>query len=112
MPIGTAAAIALGLGALTGGVGSALAAKGSGDAQKEAQRIANMGPVRGGSDRAGGQKIDIMADPEKLAKLGEIMAPLRSPVYGDMPLDLKALYNPQKFGTGFNVGNKPKNYFG
>lgn len=95
---------ALAGGALAGigtGIGGALQA----NASKDSQKIAAQGPVRGGSERAGNAtNPGQMPDASVLAKLGQTMIPLRSPVYGGGPVDMQNAFAPKPFGTGFSTG--------
>lgn len=95
--------LAASLGATAGGAANALLA----DDPKEAQ----MGPVRGGTERAGNKETaGLTPDMSTLEKLGQTALPIRQPVYGD-PIDLTQLSTPQKFGAGFQRNYKPTRRF-
>jgi len=105
-------------GALIGGIGDALGFSEKQKAEKEKIQQKAMGPIRGGSSRAGftgGQKPSPSPMPQTtLEKLGQITTPT-NPVYGDMPLDLNQAQKPKPFGTGFSSGynlNKVPRRFG
>lgn len=109
--ITAATAAMLAASAAATGVGSAISAHESSNAQKAAALEAAKGPVRGGSKRAGNQD-EFSLDPDSLEKLGSNSLPLQRPVYGGnmggdtgAPIDLNALFKPNQFGQGYSVGS-------
>ena len=94
--------------ALTSGVGGAIASEAEGSAQKDVARIGAMGPVRGGSTRAGNpSNISLKPDQSTLEKIGQVTLPVNPPAYGANPVDLRELFKKQQFGQGYS----PNQYF-
>ena len=109
MPLGICEALAILGGGALAGTGSGIAASMEADATKDAAKMNQEGPVRGGSERAGNKgQVGVMPDASVLEKLGQTSLPLRSPVYGGMPVDMNSLFKPQNFGAGFSRGVNPQ----
>lgn len=98
MAIGTALAAAL-AGGLLAGTGSGIAGAMSASAEKDAAKQAALGPIRGGTERAG-NKNGVTPDMATIARIGEASIPIKSPVYGN-PIDPNDLFSPKNFGAGF-----------
>lgn len=93
---------------IASGAGAGISASMEADAAEDAAKEQALGPIRGGTTRAG-NKGDVTATPNlaTLEKLGQTSVPMRNPVYGNsaMPVDLEKLFQPKNFGSGFNAGN-------
>lgn len=101
----------LGGGALSG-VGQGIGASMESDAREDAAREAALGPIRGGTERAGNRgQLSLAPSLGALEKIGQIAVPMRPPVYGSAggpnmpPVDMSKLFQPRQFGTGFQAGN-------
>ena len=90
--------------ALATGLGSAISA----NAEEAVAKEAALGPVRGGSTRAGNpSNISLKPDQSTLEKIGQVTLPVNPPAYGANPVDLRELFKKQQFGQGYS----PNQYF-
>jgi len=89
-------------GALAGGAGGAISASAGADAAKDAAKEAALGPIRGGTNRAGNRgAFSLMPNSSIMSRLGENSIPMASPAAGQ-PIDMSKLFEPKTFGTGFS----------
>jgi hypothetical protein len=100
MAISTALAAAL-AGGLLSGVGAGVGGAMSASADKDAAKQQALGPIRGGTERAGNKEG--MPSMQALERIGKASIPIKSPVYGD-PINPNDLFAQKSFGTGFTPG--------
>jgi len=107
MPTGACELMALlGAGAAAG-AGTGISGALQSGATKEAAKTANLGPVRGGSDRAGnGGKWAVNPETTALERIGQNALKIRTPVYGQNPIDFSQLSQPQAFGQGYALNRQ------
>ncbi len=93
-------------GGAVGGLGTGIGAALESDAEKDAAKEAALGPIRGGTKRAG-ENNGLGPDMGTLEKIGQASVPIKSPVYGD-PINPADLFSQKSFGTGFAPGNRQR----